>query len=74
MLWQLVGSSPDAPLQLLIDNLRSPYQLDDLTTIVSRIVQRRGATAVRSIIDELLINASGRNQRGLKQLRKEYDG
>ncbi|MDP7005043.1 MAG: hypothetical protein QF718_02375 [Phycisphaerales bacterium] len=74
MLWQLLGSNQTTPLQLLIDNLRGPYQLDDFTIIADRVAKQRGLAAVRLIIDNLLENAIGRNQRGLKKLRKEYDG
>jgi len=74
MLWQLVGTQEDTPLQLLIDNLRRPYEYDDLIVIVDRIVASRGALAVRTIIDETLTKATGRNHRSLQRLRKEYGG
>jgi hypothetical protein len=74
MLWQLVGTNDDTPLQLLIDNLRKPYELDDLMVIKNRITTTRGASALTSIINDKLKTAKGRNQRGLQRLRKEYGG
>ena len=74
MLWQLVGTNNDAPLQVLIDNLRKPYEFDDLIVIVSRIASTRGSSAVTDIIDAQLQTAKGRNKRGLQRLKKEYGG
>lgn len=74
MLWQLVGTDSKAPLQVLIDNLRKPYELDDLTIIADRIATSRGTIALKDIINDKLKTANGRNMRGLKKLRKEYGG
>jgi hypothetical protein len=74
MLWQLIGTQQDAPLQVLIDNLRKPYELDDLLLIADRISKTRGPAAVLHIIDDTLRTAKGRNMRGLKRLRKVYGG
>lgn len=74
MLWQLVGTRRDAPLQLLIDNVRKPYEYDDLIVIVDRIAATRGSTAVIAIIDDNLSKAVDRNKRSLLRLRKEYGG
>jgi len=74
MLWQLVGTKQDTPLQLLIDNLRNPYSYDDLLVIAGRIKSTRGSGAVKDIIDEKLNKAVGRNKRGLQKMRKEYGG
>ena len=74
MLWQLVGTDDKAPLQVLIDNLRKPYEHDDLTIIADRIATTRGTTALNDIITSKLKTATGRNMRGLKKLRKEYGG
>jgi hypothetical protein len=74
MLWQLVGMLESTPLQTLIDNLRKPYELDDLIVIADRISSSRGRSAVLQIIDDALRTARGRNMRGLKRLRKEYGG
>ena len=74
MLWHLVGTSRNTSLQLLIDNLRSPYSLDDLAVIADRIKATRGANAVLSIIEEKLRGARGRTKRGLERMRKEYGG
>ena len=74
MLWQLVGTRQDAPLQLLIDNVRKPYEYDDLIIIADRIASTRGSTAVKEIINDKLANAVGRNRRSLQRLRKEYGG
>jgi hypothetical protein len=74
MLWQLVGTNDETPLQILIDNLRKPYELDDLMVIKNRIAASRGVSALASIIDDTLKTAKGRNQRGLQRLRKEYGG
>jgi hypothetical protein len=73
MLWQLAGISPTTSIQLLIDNLRSPYQVDDLKVIADRLVSKRGPNAILDIIDNLLPNAKGRNERELKRMRKKYD-
>jgi hypothetical protein len=73
MLWQLAGTSKATSLQLLIDNLRSPYQVDDLKAVVGRIVKQRGNLAVCTIIDEVLKKAKGRNERELRRMRKKYD-
>jgi hypothetical protein len=73
MLWQLCGISADTPLQLLINNLRSPYQVDDIKVIADRTLSQRGAPAVLDIIDKALQNAGGRNERELKRMRKQYD-
>ena len=73
MLWQLIGSQADAPLQVLIDNLRKPYPLDDLLVIRNRVERTRGINAMLSIISEKLTTAKGRNKRGLERLLKEYD-
>ncbi|MEE2912502.1 MAG: hypothetical protein VX436_01715 [Planctomycetota bacterium] len=74
LLWHLAGTSNTTPLQLLIDNLRTPYTLDDLEIIVDKISSSRGSAAVLSIIDEKLREARGRNKRGLERMRKEYGG
>ena len=74
MLWQLVGTRRDAPLQLLVDNVRKPYEFDDLMIIVDRIATTRGSAAVKAIIDDKLSKAVGRNKRNLQRLRKEYGG
>ena len=74
MLWQLLGTDDKTPLQVLIDNLRKPYELDDLTIIADRIATTRGTTALNDIITSRLKTATGRNMRGLKKLRKEYGG
>lgn len=74
MLWHLVGTSSNTPLQLLIDHLRIPYPLDDLAVIADRIASTRGPSAILSIIDEQLLNAKGRNKRGLERMRKVYGG
>ena len=74
MLWQLVGTRRDAPLQLLIDNVRKPYEYDDLIIIADRIASTRGSAAVKEIINDKLGNAVGRNKRSLQRLRKEYGG
>ena len=73
MLWLLCGNSANAPLQLLVDNLRTPYQIDDIKAIADRTVSQRGTQAVVAIIDKVLINAKGRNERELKRMRKQYD-
>ncbi len=73
MLWQLVGTSPTAPLQLLVDNLRNPYQVDDLMVIADRIIAQGGTSAILGIIDNVLKNAKGRNERELKRMRNKYD-
>jgi len=73
MLWQLAGTSSATSLQLLIDNLRSPYQVDDLKAVVDRIVKQRGNLAVCTIIDEVLKKSRGRNERELRRMRKNYD-
>jgi hypothetical protein len=74
MLWHLAGTSNNTSIQLLIDNLRTPYPLDDLVIIAKRIASTRGSAAVLSIIDEKLRKAKGRNKRGLERMRKEYGG
>jgi hypothetical protein len=74
MLWQLVGTKQDTPLQLLVDNVRNPYSYDDLIVIADRIAATRGSTAVKNIIDEKLNKATGRNKRSLQKMRKEYGG
>ena len=74
MLWQLTGSNANTPLQVLIDNVRKPYELDDLMVIQQRIVSSRGASELKNIIDEKLKTANGRNKRGLKRMLKEYGG
>jgi hypothetical protein len=74
MLWQLVGLGVDTPLQVLIDNLRSPYEADDLLVIKERVVSSMGASALQNIINEKLLKASGRNKRELQRMRKEYGG
>jgi hypothetical protein len=73
MLWQLAGTSSATSLQLLIDNLRSPYQVDDLKAVVDRIAKQRGNLAVCTIIDEVLKKSRGRNERELRRMRKNYD-
>ena len=73
MLWQLVSSRADTPLQVLIDNLRKPFELDDLLIIRTRVERLRGVNAVISIIQDKLKTAKGRNQRGLQRLLKEYN-
>jgi len=72
MLWQLVGTSPSTPLRLLTQNLRRPYVYDDLVIIADRVARAGGTSAVRSIIDEELKRATGRNKRELTRLRKKY--
>jgi hypothetical protein len=72
MLWHLAGTSPSTSIQLLIENVRSPYQADDIRVIADRIVLRKGSLAVRDLIDKALQNASGRNERELKRMRKNY--
>lgn len=74
MLWQLSGLNDGTPLQVLINNLRRPYEVDDLMVIKKRIVSTRGAKALKDIIDEKLKKASGRNKRELQRMRKEYGG
>jgi len=74
MLWQLVGTKQDTPLQLLVDNVRNPYSYDDLIVIADRIAATRGSSAVKNIIDEKLNKATGRNKRSLQKMRKEYGG
>ena len=74
MLWHLVGTSNSTSLQLLIDNIRNPYSLDDLTVIADRIASTRGPAAVLAIIEEKLLGARGRTKRGLERMRKEYGG
>ncbi len=73
MLWQLCGNSANTSLQLLIDNVRTPYQADDLKLIADRIVSQRGTPTLLAIIDKVLQNARGRNERELKRMRKQYD-
>jgi hypothetical protein len=73
MLWHLAGLLPNTPLTLLVDNLRNPYQADDLKVIAARIAKQRGDRAVVGIIDKVLKVARGRNERELKRLRKQYD-
>jgi hypothetical protein len=74
MLWHLVGTSNSTSLQLLIDNIRNPYSLDDLTVIADRIASTRGPAAVLAIIEEKLLGARRRTKRGLERMRKEYGG
>lgn len=74
MLWQLVGTDPRTPLYLLIDNLRSPYELDDILVIANRLNAKSGSSAVLALINKSLQTATGRNKRGLQRLRKEYGG
>jgi hypothetical protein len=73
MLWHLTGMLPSTSLQLLMENVRSPYQADDIRVIADRIVSRKGSLAVRDLIDSALQNASGRNERELTRMRKNYD-
>lgn len=74
MLWHLAGTSQNTPLQLLIDNIRSPYSFDDLALIADRIAKTRGSNAVLSIVEEKLLGAKGRTKRELERMRKEYGG
>jgi hypothetical protein len=73
MLWHLAGALPSTSLQLLMENVRSPYQADDILVIADRIVSRKGSLAVVDLIDTALQNASGRNLRELNRMRKNYD-
>ncbi len=73
MLWQLTARDPSTPLQILVDNLRNPYELDDLFIIRKRIEQQLGINAMFGIVGEKLQGASGRNKRGLERLLKEYN-
>jgi len=53
--------------------VRTPYQADDLKLIADRIVSQRGTPTLLAIIDKVLQNARGRNERELKRMRKQYD-
>jgi len=73
MLWQFVGRDPSTPLRVLIDNLRSPYELDDILVIRKRIEEQLGINKMFSIVGEKLQRANGRNKRGLERLLKKYN-
>jgi hypothetical protein len=73
MLWHLAGLLSNTPLTVLVDNLRNPYQADDLKVIADRIARQKGNRAVVDIIDRVLQAARGRNERELKRMRKQYD-
>ena len=74
MLWQLAGIRSDAPLQLLIENIRKPYEVDDILLIRNRVERTHGVPFLVDLIERTLQNARGRNQRELKRLLKEYNG
>tara|TARA_B100000959_G_scaffold285852_1_gene362060 strand:+ start:1246 stop:3117 length:1872 start_codon:yes stop_codon:yes gene_type:complete len=73
MLWQLVSSRVDAPLQVLVDNLREPYPFDDLLVIRNRVERNLGNNVMIRIIQDKLKKANGRNKRELQRLLKEYN-
>ena len=72
MLWQLASSSSSTSIELLINNIRGPYHADDLKVIADRVIAKKGATALRTIIDACLTKARGRNERELKRMRAKY--
>jgi len=69
----LVGIQQDAPIHILIQHLRKPYQLDDLLLIQDQVVRTMGKDGIVNLIDVLLQTAQGRNKRGLERLQKEYN-
>jgi hypothetical protein len=63
----------DAPLQVLVDNLREPYPFDDLLVIRNRVERNLGNNVMIRIIQDKLKKANGRNKRELQRLLKEYN-
>ncbi len=72
MLWQLVGPSRDAPLELLESEIRPKHAHEDIRLIAPRLASTRGRGHVASLVDHHLQDATRRNRKELERLGREY--
>ncbi len=72
MLWQLVGPSRDAPLDLPETEIRPKHAHEDIRLIAPRLASTRGRGHVANLVDHHLRDANRRNRQELERLGKEY--